>query len=189
MNRFRIKKTAIDALKKIKTNEQLNSEEESKEESSRQAAEESSRRASEESAREASRQELESYRSRAITELNYYPDRDDYDTDHWSSILGIIVSYTNRINSASSIDAIRTLVGMAEKQMDKVDTKPYQTSSQSSVQPSVQPSAPQPSKPEPVSSEPEPVSSEPSEDESSGEETSVDNSDDPDISQDSLTET
>ena len=205
----KIKKTAIDALKKIKTNEQLNSEEESKEESSRQAAEESSRRASEESAREASRQaaeessrraseesareasrqELESYRSRAITELNYYPDRDDYDTDHWSSILGIIVSYTNRINSAGSIDAIRTLVGMAEKQMDKVDTKPYQTSSQSSVQPSVQPSAPQPSKPEPVSSEPEPVSSEPSEDESSGEETSVDNSDDPDISQDSLTET
>ncbi len=126
------KNDAITALKKIKTDEQLNNEESSRaeasrraEEESRRAQEESSRRAAEESSRQAEeerRQALSGYRSEAVTELNNYADSEDYDSDAWEQVQQIISSYTENINNASSYDAIREQVNAAKAEIDQVPT-------------------------------------------------------------------
>ena len=148
----REKSAAIAALAKIKTNEQLNSEEESSQ-----------------------GQELESERSAALTELQTYVDIDEYDTQQKNVVMRILNDYTIRINAAQSIDEIQGLLGEAEDKLDDVShtapSRPSQESSQQSSQESSQESSRE-SEPEPQSSVEESSKPDSSEPESSMEESS-----------------
>ena len=162
----REKSAAIAALAKIKTNEQLNSEEESSQ-----------------------GQELESERSAALTELQTYVDIDEYDTQQKSVVMRILNDYRIRINAAQSIDEIQGLLGEAEDKLDDVShtapSRPSQESSQQSSQESSRESEPEPQSSVEQSSEPESSVEESSKPESSEPESSMEESSQPEISDES----
>ena len=165
----REKSAAIAALAKIKTNEQLNSEEESSQ-----------------------GQELESERSVALAELQTYVDIDEYDTQQKSVVMRILNDYRIRINAAQSIDEIQGLLGEAEDKLDDVShtapSRPSQESSQRSSQESSRESEPEPQSSVEQSSEPESSVEESSKPDSSEPESSVEESSQPEISDASSSE-
>ena len=110
----RLKKEGIDALAKIKTNEEMQAEESSAAEVSRKAAEEASRQAEESRIAEASRQaeasrraeesaarDLENARNEAVEELQSYVNLNDYSGELRSQLSIIINNYTDGIMDAS----------------------------------------------------------------------------------------
>ena len=139
------KDAAVAALQKIKTNEQLNSEESSRTSSTPESsADESS--ADESSADESSddgeeqRRILRAYRAEAVTELQYYLDEDDYDSEQREVIRRVISTYMNHINNANSYDAIWEQVANAKRVLDEIPTiydapEPSEDSSKPSYEP------------------------------------------------------
>ena len=134
------KDAAVAALQKIKTNEQLNSEESSRTSSTPESsADESSADESSDDGEE-QRRILRAYRAEAVTELQYYLDEDDYDSEQREVIRRVISTYMNHINNANSYDAIWEQVANAKRVLDEIPTiydapEPSEDSSKPSYEP------------------------------------------------------
>ena len=127
------KDAAIAALKKIKTNEQLNSEESSRQSSAESSVESSQDQSSDDN--EEQRRILNGYRASAIIELQYYLDQDDYDSEQQEVIRRVISTYTARVNNANSYEAIWEEVDKAKEVLDDIPTIYETQSSEDSSEP------------------------------------------------------
>ena len=136
--------TAIEELKKVKTNSQMREEEEKEEEAKKKAEQEAAKKKAEEEAKKKAEQEaakkkaeeeakkkaeeeakkkaeqeaFESYKSSKISELESYLDISDYSADQQESMNAIISEFTASINDASSYSEVDDYLRLAKSQLD-----------------------------------------------------------------------
>ena len=119
--------TAIEELKKVKTNSQMREEEEKEEEAKKKAEqeaakkkaeEEAKKKAEEEAKKKAEQEAFESYKSSKISELESYLDISDYSADQQESMNAIISEFTASINDASSYSEVDDYLRLAKSQLD-----------------------------------------------------------------------
>ena len=119
--------TAIEELKKVKTNSQMREEEEKEEEAKKKAEqeaakkkaeEEAKKKAEEEAKKKAEQEAFESYKSRKISELERYLDISDYSADQQESMNAIISEFTASINDASSYSEVDGYLSEAKERLD-----------------------------------------------------------------------